>query len=203
MRALLPLALVGLSTTAFADRLITVPTATKIRLNTIKVEGLLEQSRGRSQKYYLGTGVTDAIDLEFTSERFNGNNLRTSFDVAYNVLPPLPGYGPGVSVGVQDTLGVTRDGRRFYLAITTKEGDADTVSGWVSLEYTIGMYFGAVTSPFVGLSIPFTPYVKFLSEYNGRRVNAGVEIRPTQDIGLRAIFERKNVLVGAQVTVRF
>jgi hypothetical protein len=203
VRALFPLARVGLSATAYADRLITVPTATKIRLNTIKAEGLWEQSRARTQKYYLGTGITDAIDVELTGERFENHRFRTSLDVAYNYLPPLPGFGPGVSFGVQDAFGVTRDGRRFYLAITTREGDADTVSGWVSLEYTIGMYFGAISSPFIGVSIPFTPHVKFLAEHNGRRISAGVEIRPTSDIGLRAVFERKDVLIGAQVTLRF
>jgi hypothetical protein len=77
------------------------------------------------------------------------------------------------------------------------------VSGLVPLEYTIGMYFGSVTAPFVGVAIPMTDYVKILAEHNGRRINAGIELRPTPDIGIRAIFERRDILIGAQVSIRF
>ncbi|MBC8066366.1 MAG: hypothetical protein H7Y17_16160 [Chlorobia bacterium] len=203
MRTLLPLALIGLSATAFADRLITIPTGTKIKLNTIKAEGIWEQSRARSSRYYLGAGLTDAIDAQFTGERFEGERFRSSFDISYNYIPPIIGVGPGVSFGVQDVLNVTNDGRRYFIAITTRQGFADSVSGSIPAEFTLGAYFGSVTAPFIGVMLPFTDYVRVLAEYNGRRINAGVEIRPTNDIALRAIFERKDLLIGAQVTIKF
>jgi hypothetical protein len=203
VRAILPLALLGLTATAFADQLISIPTGTKIKLNTIKVEGLWEQSRDRTSHFYIGTGVTNAIDAQITGEKFEGHRFRTSFDLSYNYLPPIIGFGPGVSFGVQDVLGVTRDGRRYFLAITTKEGFADTVNGTIAAEITIGAYFGSVNSPFVGVMLPFTDYVRVLAEFNGRRINAGVEIRPTNEFGLRATFERRDVLIGANFTVKF
>lgn len=203
MRALLPLALLGLSTTAFADRLITIPTGSKIRLNTIRAEGLFEQSRARSSRYYLGTGVTNAIDVELTGEKFEGHKLRTSIDFSYNYIPPIIGIGPGVSFGVQDALGVTRDGRRYFLAITTKEGFADSVNGMVPAEFTFGAYFGSINAPFVGVMLPFTDRLRVLAEFNGRRITAGVEIRPLNDFGIRAVFDQKDVLIGAQATIRF
>lgn len=203
MRAFLPVFVLGLSSFAFADRLITIPTGTKIKLDTVKLEGLWEQSRNRSSRYYIGAGITNAIDAQLTGEKFEGRRLRNSFDVAYNYIPPIIGIGPGISFGVQDVLGVSRDGRRYFLAITTREGFADSVSGLIPAEITIGAYFGAVNSPFVGVMLPFTDYVRFMAEFNGMRINAGLEIRPTSDIGIRAIFDTNDVLVGAQISVKF
>lgn len=203
MRWLLPFVLLGGSAVARADKLITIPTGSKITLNTIKFEGLLEQSRNRNSRYYIGTGLTDAIDAHITGEVFDGRRMRTSLDFSYNYIPPIIGIGPGISVGVQDAFNVTRDGRRFFLAITTKEGFADSVSGLAPAEFTFGGYFGAVNAPFVGVALPFTDYVKFLAEFNGQRIHAGVEVKPTPQIGLRAIFERRDVLLGAQITLRF
>lgn len=172
-------------------------------MNTIKIEGLLEQSRNRNSRYYIGAGITDAIDAHITGEVFDGRRMRTSIDVSYNYIPPITGIGPGLSFGIQDALGVTRDGRRFFIAITNRDGYVDTVSGSVPAEITIGGYFGAINAPFIGASLPFTDYVRFLSEYDGRRVSAGVEVRPVKDIGIRAVFEGRDVLLGAQLTVRF
>lgn len=203
MRWILPLVLIGLSTYANADKLITIPTGTKITLNTLKLEGLFEQSRNRNSRYYIGAGITDSFDAHITGEVFDGRRMRTSVDFSYNYIPPITGIGPGISVGVQDVLGVTRDGRRFFLAITNKEGFLDSEGGRVPAEFTFGGYFGSVSRPFVGVALPFTDYVKFMAEFNGQRINAGVELRPTPNLGLRAIFERRDVLLGAQVTVRF
>lgn len=203
MRRLLPLLFVGLSTCAHADKLITIPTGSKITLNTVKFEGLLEQSRNRNSRYYIGTGITDAIDAHITGEIFDGRRMRTSFDVSYNYIPAITGIGPGISIGLVDALGVTRDGRRFFLAITNKEGFTDSTGGTVPAEFTFGGYFGSYSSPFVGVALPFTDYVKFMAEYTGRRINAGVEFRPIKEIGLRATFERRDVLLGAQITIKF
>ncbi|HJP82547.1 MAG TPA: hypothetical protein VJ835_03495 [Fimbriimonadaceae bacterium] len=203
MRSLLPLAVFSLSALSAADRLITIPTGSKIKLDTIRAEGLWEQSRSRNSRYYIGAGLTNAIDFEFTGERFDGHRFRNSVDLSYNYIPPIIGFGPGISFGVQDAFGVTRGGRRFFLAITTREGFADSVSGAVPAEITIGAYFGSVNAPFVGVMLPFTDYVRALAEFDGRRINAGVEFRPMANLGLRATFERNDVLIGAQVTLKF
>jgi hypothetical protein len=203
VRVLLLLATLGLATFSSADRLITIPTGTKITLNTVKFEGLTEQSRSRTSRYWLGFGVTNAIDAQITGEKFELGKFKTSFDVAYNYIPPITGIGPGISFGVQDVLNETHDGRRYFLAITTKEGFADSVNGSVPAEITIGGYFGSINSPFVGVMLPFTDKLRFLAEFNGRRITAGVDIRPTNDIGLRAVFDQRDVLVGAQITLRF
>lgn len=203
MRALLPLALFGLASVAHADRLITIPTGTKINMNTWRFEGLWEQSRNRTSQYYLGTGITNSFEVELTGEKFEGRRMRNSFDFSYNYIPPIIGFGPGVSVGIKDVMGVTRDGRRYYLAITSKEGFADSVHGMVPAEFTIGTYFGSVNRPFVGAMLPFTDYVKLMVEYNGRRISAGAEIKVNRNFGIRAVVDRKDILVGGQMTLRF
>jgi hypothetical protein len=203
VRSLLPICLLALACHAQADRLITIPTGTKIRLDTLRIEGMLEQSRNRNSRYYLGFGATNAFDVEVTGQVFEGGRMRTSLDISYNYIPPIIGFGPGISFGVQDIWGVTRDGRRFFVAVTNKEGFADSVHGFVAAEFTFGAYFGGISSPFVGVMLPFTDQFRVLAEYNGRRISAGIEIRPTNDIGIRAVFEEKDVLLGAQISLRF
>jgi len=203
VRALIPVVLLGLAASAHADRLISIPIASKIPLGVYRFEGLLEQSRNRTSRYYLGTGITDAIDVEITGEKLLGRRMRTSFDVSYNYIPPIVGFGPGVSFGVQDVLGVTRDGRRYFIVVTTKEGWADSVHGMVPAEFSFGAYFGSISSPFVGVKLPFTDHFHVLAEYNGRRISAGLEVKPSRILGLRAVFERNDVLIGARITLRF
>jgi len=203
MRVLLPLALLGLASAAHADRLITIPTGTKIQMNTWRFEGLWEQSRNRSSQYYLGTGITNSFEVELTGEKWEGHRIRNSFDFSYNYIPPIIGFGPGISVGIKDAMGVTRDGRRFYLAVTNKEGFADTVHGLVPAEFTFGLYLGSVNRPFVGMMLPFTDYVRIMVEFNGQRINAGTEIRVNRSFGIRAVVDRKDVMVGGQFTLRF
>ncbi|MBN9502211.1 MAG: hypothetical protein BGO01_19205 [Armatimonadetes bacterium 55-13] len=203
MRSITSLALILVCGVASADRLITIPTGSKIRLNTVRVESLWEQSRSRTQKNYVGFGVTDGIDMEVFTEKYEGKNIRTSFDVSYNYIPPIVGIGPGISFGIKDFLNVSRDGRRMFLAITTKEGYADSVTAQIPAEITIGGYFGSVNAPFIGAMLPFTDRVRFLAEFNGKHLEAGLDIRPLRNLGLRAIFDNKDVLVGAQFTFRY
>lgn len=203
MRSTLSLALICAAGFASADRLITIPTGTKVTLNTIKFESLWEQSRARTVRSYAAFGVTNAIDMQIETEKFNEVRTRTTFDFAYNLIPPITGIGPGISFGMQDALNTSRDGRRLFIAITQREGYADTVNGSVAADITIGGYFGAISSPFVGMMLPFTDKVRFLAEYNGRRISAGLDVRPVPYLGLRAIFENHDVLLGAQVTIKF
>lgn len=203
MRALLTLALALGAAFASADRLITIPTGTKVTLNTLKFDGLFEQSRARNSRYSVGAGLTDAIDVFLTGEERDGRRFRASLDFSYNFIPPITGVGPGLSFGVQDALGVTKMGRRFFMAITTREGFADSVNGSVPAEFTLGTYFGSVNAPFVGVMVPFWDQVRLLSEFNGRSLSGGFEIRPTPNLGVRAIFDGHDVLLGAQATIRF
>lgn len=203
MRSTFSFALIFVASIACADRLITIPTGTKIKLHTFRVEGLWEQSTARTEKTYYGFGVTDAIDAEIETEKFPGRDMRATFDVAYNYIPPITGIGPGISFGVKDVLGNSQDGRRYFLAITQREGYSDTVNGSVPMELTLGGYFGAVNSPFVGVMLPFTDKVRFMAEYDGRRISAGFDIRPLNNVGLRAIFSNRDTLVGAQVSIKF
>jgi len=172
-------------------------------MNTLKYEGLWEQSSARTVRNYFGFGVTDAIDAQIETEKFDEVRTRATFDLSYNYIPPITGIGPGISFGVQDVMNNSRDGRRFYVAVTQREGYVDTVNGSIPLEFTLGGYFGSINSPFVGVMVPFTDRVRFLAEYNGKRITAGLDLRPFNNIGLRAVFEEHDLLVGAQVSIKF
>ncbi len=185
-----------------ADRLITIPTAHKLRIGEYRYEITSLQGAGRESYQYLGTGLTSNMDIEFRTERFPGANERSTFDLSYNHFPAGLDIVPGLSVGVQDAMNQTRDGRRFYLA-TSFTNIFGTINGDVPADVTLGGFFGAQSSAFVGVSIPFSKEVRLLAEDNGYRLTAGFEVRPVKWLGLRMLFRNQQTFVDASVTRRF
>src|SRR3989304_5432395 len=115
MRVLCLLLAAGVTGLAGADRLILIPTGTKLPFGTARLEHLFDvRATSRSQEYF-GFGVGKSFEAAITSERMPGGN-EGSFDFAFNYLDPVVNYAPGISVGVVDAMDNTADGRRFYVA---------------------------------------------------------------------------------------
>ncbi len=187
---------------ASADRLIDIPIARKVPLGEFRLEGQLEASRGRTQRYFLATGLTQNLDVELRTERLNRHSTTGTFDVGYNIQPPLVNLSPGISVGVQDALDITRDGRRGYLAVTFRDG-LDTSAQNAYVDTTLGIRVGRETLPFVGVDLPLESRVHALFEHNGKRLAACIELKPMPMLNLRFIFERNDTLISAQLTHKF
>jgi hypothetical protein len=196
------LLLAALSSYATADRLINTPTGRKIPYGTVRLEVLSEFSRGRTQEYSAGIGVSPDFDLEIRSQYFEGQGVARTFDLGYTYISPVPGLTPGLSVGVQDALDETVDGIRTYFAFTYRPVFS-TLNGDVPADFTVGGYVGNFSAPFIGGTIPFSREFRFLYEHNGIRVAAGFEIRPRPDLGLRMIVRDNDVLGSIQFTHRF
>lgn len=186
-----------------ADRLISIPTGSKIPYRVVRGEVMWEKSRSRSMESFLGIGIGKSFDMELRSERFNSDESIGSFDLAYNYIAPIQGFGPGLSLGVQDALNKTRDGRRMYFAATFLEGSNSDMIGDKPLTLTLGAYVGSINAAFVGVDLPFTNEVHMLAEHNGRRITFGFEVQPVRWGSIRLLFRERDTLLSAAITRRF
>ncbi len=202
MRRLAALSLLGLASLASADRVLTVPTARKLTYGTVRYEFRAEPKQRGAREHLLGVGIGPAYELELRTEWKNDRVSVGTFDFAYNLIAPIPELSPGISFGVQDALDQTFDGRRFYLA-TTFRPIFSTVNGDVPADVTLGLFQGRYTHPFVGVSLPFAREFRLLAEHNGFRPQAGFELRPRPNLGLRIAFRERQTLTSLQYSTRF
>lgn len=203
MRVITAFAFAALAGPALADRLITIPTGSKIPFRTVVGEYVFEKSRSRTVEAYLGLGIGKSFDMELRSERIDEEEQIGTFDLGYNYIAPIRGFGPGLSVGVQDVANRSRDGRRAYFAATFLEGTPSTMIGDTPASLTVGYMGGSINAAFVGVMMPFTDTFRLLAEHNGRRITAGVEYRPAPWVGLRLLFRERDTLLSASLTRHF
>jgi hypothetical protein len=202
MRRLAALATLGLAAVASADRVITVPTARKLPFGTVRYEFRSEPRGEGAREHLLAAGISTLYELEVRTSWLDSGKQVGTFDLAYNVLAPLPEIAPGLSFGIQDALDQTEDGRRLYAAITFRPVFV-TANGDVPADVTLGIFQGEYTHPFVGVSLPLARQFRVLAEHNGFRPAAGFEIRPQPNLGFRIQFRERQTLASLQVTTRF
>ncbi|RYG26340.1 hypothetical protein EON82_03730 [bacterium] len=187
---------------ASADRLISLQTARKLTVGTMRAEYLSELSRGRTQMSYLAAGLNTSWEAELRTERFSGRDTKLTGDVVYNLVSPLAGFSPGMAFGVQDVAGTTRDGRQLFGCITFREED-EAKNGTIYQDVTLGVLVGRRTTPYLAVSFPFSPEIRLMLEASSLRAQAGVEIRPVRNLGLRLIAREQDLLGSVSYTVRF
>jgi len=194
----------GVASTAVADRLITIPLGRKIGFDEFTVDSFVELSNGDSLDRFVGIGITQDFELDYHGERIDDGPMRDTIDFSYNYLPPIIDQLPGISVGVEDVLNRTSEGRRYYLA-TTWESSADNIgSGNLPVELTLGIAQGVELKPFVGASLPLGTNANFLVEHDGYRLSTGFEFHaPKSGVAARVFVRDQEVLVGANLTLRF
>jgi len=182
VRILLLALIASLSSAAIADRLINIPTGRKIENRAFRLEGIWEQSDGRSFQQFLGFGLGPSLDVQVRREDFHRRQSDTTFDLSFNAIAAVKGFTPGISAGILDASNSTLEGRRGYLALTFLEDASDDVLSPYSGEVTIGAMGGARWNAFVGLKIPTSRYVTLLAEHDGRRISAGVRFNVTKGV---------------------
>lgn len=194
------LGLVGVS---HADRLLTVPTGRKLPFRTVRYEFRAESTRRGFEENLLAVGIGTAFEFEArTSFRPSDSLTVGTFDVAYNIIAPIPDLSPGLSVGVQDVLNRTEDQRQAYFAATFRPG-VPTPSGEAIADISIGILQGRYTHPFVGVSLPVFKEVRLIAEHNGYRPSAAIELRPVRNAALRMQFTQAGPILGLQLYRRF
>lgn len=194
--------MLGLSAVAAADRLITIPTGRKLPFGTVRYEFRAEPKQRGAREHLLAAGIGTSFEIEARTSWLQDDRGTGTFDLAYNVIAPIPDLSPGISFGVQDAMDETEDRRRFYAAITFRPYFT-TANGDTPGEVTLGVLQGEYTHPFVGVGIPFTREFRLLAEHNGLRPAAGFEYRPKPNLGFRIQFREHQTMASLQLTTKF
>ncbi|MDX2065683.1 MAG: hypothetical protein SFX74_08085 [Fimbriimonadaceae bacterium] len=196
------LLLLSAVSSAYADRLISIPVGRKVPLGTIRSELFFEPHRGGTSEYYFAAGLSREIELEYRTQRLRFQDVREAIDLSYNFLAPVSDLSPGISVGVQDLFNRTNDRRRVYAALTYRQS-SPTGDGDQPADLTIGAYAGENSSAFVGWSQPLSASFRLLADHNGYRLSAGFEYRPIRDLAVRFFARGPQTFMSLSYSKRF
>ena len=202
VRLLTTAAALLVATTAFADRLILIPTGKKLLSETFQLEVLTDRSRDITMGWF-GTGLGQSFDFEVTGESFNDNRMVNSVDFSYNYTVPVIDFIPGISFGVQDAMNVTDRGRNVYLAVTHRYGNSGELNQDIPTELTFGFWSREGGLAFGGVMLPFSQTLQMLAEHDSDNFTAGVQIKPHEGVSFRALFRQNQVMVSLRVQSRF
>ncbi len=200
---LLPTLLLSLTAgIASADQLIDIPTARKIPFEDVRYEFRAAPVVSGDLAHFLGIGVGNSFELDLRDVVKSGMNPVGTFDFSYNYIASVPGISPGISLGVLDASNLTQDGRRFY-AVTTFRNPMDDLPGNLYSDISVGIQTGSLTSPFIGISLPFSKSFYLIAEHNGFRLSSGVELRPAPHVAVRFITRDRETLVSISAMLKF
>ena len=185
-----------------ADRLVAIPTATKIHTHTVRAEILGFPSRDTTLGW-LGFGVHPLVDAELSFEARNSNRAVGSLNLGYYYLLPITDFAPGIAVGVHDVLNRTEDGRAAYLAVTYRIGNDGELNQDVPTEVTLGVWSRDGGKLFIGASLPFASEFRVFAEHNSIRPAGGFEFRPVPEAVFRMVFEGAGTGYSVSFSRRF
>lgn len=188
---------------AAADRLITIPTGSKILFRNVKVESFYLPSESNRTLTYIGYGIDRSFDAEIVFDRISQKRHRGTFNFAWNYVPAVVDVSPGITIGVRDGLDQTAEGRSIYLATSSRfflDGEFNSdLYGELIMGFGIGGFRGA----FTGLSLPISSQFRLVAEYDSRRITAGLDYRPDKAIQLRLLARDGVPFLGLTLTRRF
>lgn len=188
---------------AHADRLILAPVGKKVPYRTFRLEHKFDQAERDRYRSAFAVGLSDTIDAELSYETREGRSRVVSYDVAYNILPPLTNFAPGLSVGLRDGTGKTDDGRYLYLASTYRFGQIGRYNSDFPAEVTLGIAQGDRSAPFVGVVLPVREAFRLMAEFDTVRVSGGIEFRPHRDVWVRWIHREQQSLWSLTMVSRW
>lgn len=186
----------------WADRVITTPQGRKIPSGNAKVE-FLAVSGEDTYFGWLGYGIDQYIEIEFYGESYNSKSVTAGLNLSYNYLSPITDLAPGISFGVLDVSNQTRDERAFYAAVTYFFGNLGDLNQNIPTEFTFGGWSRNGGQLFTSVSLPFSEGFRLIGEYDGREVNAGVEIVPFDGASLKWMVKDRVSVVGFGFQRRF
>jgi len=189
---------------AHADRLVNIPTGTKIHKRTVKLELMSKLGGGPNRRYYFGVPLGEVFDAQLVLDHDQrGRNDRLSVDASYNAFVPIPDLAPGVSIGIRDLMNQTHDGRAAYLAITNKYSQDGLYNMNTPAEVTWGLGTGGIRGGFFGVSLPFADQLRLIAEHDSFRLTAGFDVRPWRDLSIRWLFRQHETLLHVSLLLRF
>jgi hypothetical protein len=190
---------VCLAPSVSADRLIDTFTGKRLPVNSVRGEWRFVTDRPERNVYHLGLGISQQFEAELVYSALGERGRATTFNFAYNYLSPVADLVPGISFGVRDGLDRTDARRAFYVAATLRSS-IDSAVITAPLEFTIG---GQTRQGlFLGVMLPFADQLRWLTEYEAKKVTAGFELRPIPRLALRWIFAPSGTMLGVSYLAR-
>lgn len=194
----------GWAASAAADRIVFVPTGTKLLMRQARVEFMTNLTRNRStHRTYVGLGVTKEIEAEFVLDRWAPNATLGTLNLGYTYIPPIVDTSPGLTIGVQDLMNRTPEGRLGYVAFTYRMGLDGQYNSGASLELTLGGGFGHRGGLFTGVVLPWTWQFRSFAEHDSRAITAGFEFRPVAGAAIRLMWRENEPLASIRYSHRF
>jgi hypothetical protein len=187
-------AIVGLSTSSFADRIVNVPIGRSLSFGSLRYEQIDGLNERGTREQFLAISPIKLFEIEFRNRYRTYEDSNFTFDIARNLAPAITSTSPGISIGVLDTLNQTSDGRRGFIALTFKELLEVSDEGEPG-ELTLGWQVGSKNSGFVGTTLSLSPRTRLFAEHNGFRLTAGFDSEIAKGVRAR-IMTQDNLLLG-------
>lgn len=204
MRLFAVSAVLTLSAFVSAERLIFIPTGDRLFAGEVRAQSFFEDGSIGKRRSYLGVGILKLADLELTEEKLIGQDASYSFDFSLNYAKPFPDISPGISLGIQDALDRTVDGRGVYLAVTYQFNNFEASNSETPSELTFGGGTGRFRGLFVGVKLPFTNEVRLVAEHDSQRITSGIEIAlPRSGVRVLAAVRNQEYFLSGSLSVRF
>jgi hypothetical protein len=172
---------------AHADRLIEIPTGRLIYPERLTLEAGFLTGKSTRERVFVNLRVGGLLELQ---------GARTGFElelygVQYSLYPEIPGYAPGISVGISDVFDRSAQGRGYYVAVSY--GIAALGANPLDHDLRIHLGFGreGVPSFFLGFDVPLTNQLFLQAEYAGESINAALAWRPSRSVELRGAIVRE------------
>lgn len=175
---------------AHADRLIEVPTGRLIYPERLTVEAGFLAGNPERTRALVNLRVSGLLELQAARTGFE--NRLDLYGVQYSLYPEIPGYAPGISVGVVDLFDRSPQGRGYYLAISYGIAALGENPLDYDLRFHLGFGVAGLPSFFIGFDVPLTNQLFLQAEHTGERVNAALAWRPNPQIELRGAVIREH-----------
>ncbi|MCX7992150.1 MAG: hypothetical protein N2651_00640 [Fimbriimonadales bacterium] len=167
----------------FADRLIEIPTGKLIYPERLALEAGFLAGKPERERVWMSFRVGGLLELQGARTGFD-NRLEV-YGAQYSLYPEIPGYAPGVSVGVSDLFDRTAQGRGYYLAISY----GIAALGETPLDHDLRVHLGfgweGMPNFFIGFDVPLTNQIFLRAEHTGKQINAALAWRPNPQTELR------------------
>ncbi|MCX7924967.1 MAG: hypothetical protein N2554_04040 [Fimbriimonadales bacterium] len=128
--------------------------------------------------------------LEVQGARTGFDNRLEVYGLQYSLYPEIPGYAPGISVGVADLFDRSAQGRGYFLALSY----GIAALGETPLDHDLRVHLGfgweGMPSLFLGFDIPLTNQIFLRAEHTGNHINAALVWRPSNQVELRGAVVR-------------
>jgi hypothetical protein len=161
-----------------------MPTGRKIPFGVVQLEYAGNVRNSAAFESYLGIGASPEIELEVRYRQSASGTRTAGVSVGYNLITPIPDLSPGITIGLQDVGNAGIDGRRVYLAFTNRMS-VTAFDGDQYADLTFGLAVDDRVKPMLGFSLPLASSFRLLTEHDGRKLSAGVEVRPARTLYAR------------------